>query len=105
MRTIAAYVLTFFLAPTFSSLAGLVGGLMPFNSGTALLTQAAVGVAAIWIGRFIFGWLGVDAGWPMVLMLLCGFVWNDITHPVRDAQGATVLGSVVGILAGANWLL
>jgi hypothetical protein len=105
MRAVAAYVLTFFLAPTFSALAGLIGELMPFNFVTALLTQALVGFTAVWIGRLIFSWLGVAAGWPMAVMLLVGMLWNDFSRPVRGDKGGTPIGSVVGILGGAIWLL
>jgi hypothetical protein len=105
MRTIAAYVLTFFLAPLFGAFAGLVGALLPINFVTALLSQALVGVAAIWIGRLIFGWFGVTAGWPMAIMLLVAFVWNDLTHPLAGDQGGTLAGSVLGIVGGARWLL
>jgi hypothetical protein len=105
MRTLAAYVLTFFLAPTFSALVGLAGVSLPINFVTALIQQALVGVAAVWIGRMIFSWFGLTAGWPTAIMLLIAFVWNDLSHPVAGDNFGTVVGSVVGIVGGATWLL
>jgi len=106
METVIAYILVFFLGPI-AALAGIIFlplgtmigiHLNPFFGG--FITSLPQTFLAAWLGKFIFGWLGVTPGWGMLLTLGVGFILNDIGQASKRGFTPIRIGYVFGDIAG-----
>ena len=90
MTSIIAYVISFFVAPIVSSLAGLVfSPLVAFFPRSLsflpiIVIFAIMGFAAIGIGQFIFSLLGLQATWILVLVMGIAYLFNNANR-LRNA--------------------
>jgi hypothetical protein len=131
IRNLAAYVIAFFLAPTFGALGQLVFLpitllLMPKardgNPRTiprilvygllAGLFSVAEAFIAVWFARVLFGWLRVPPSVAIAWLLAAGYVLNDLRHLKASFGGSLVfpwlartIGDVLGLILGAIYLL
>jgi hypothetical protein len=131
IRNLAAYVIAFFLAPTFGALGQLVFLpitllLMPnARSGNPRtmprifvygllsgLFSVAEAFIAVWFARVLFGWLRVRPNVAIAWVLGVGYVLNDFRELKASFGGslkfprfARAIGDLLGLILGAIYLL